>query len=261
MIKRLNVMAACLVLCAAAAFAQESMTDDEYVNVTKRERDMDAFIGFRYGLTKNLKTEGDLENAPGLAVGYNFYIQRISETLSLGPAIRGSAGFISEVKVPVYYESDLWMGRLRQVPGRYDTLRWSDGAVLMNIDGLVGYGLRFKASDYINIVAKAGISINTDVARGSYAPLWGLLGYTIDITTGSALVGIGLDAGIQIGPSKGWYIEAGGGISYSFLGMLFTTLDLIEDGKTKKSISESGNFEGQSFISIGAPYVVLGLRL
>jgi hypothetical protein len=257
----LGMIAGLMLLSSVMAFSQESMTDDEFVNVSKKKKDMDSFLGFRLGLTKDIKNEADLKVAPGVALGYNIYLQQITDSLSIGPAVRASAGFITEVEVPVYS----WSGSLMtQVPGKSQKIGWGNNAILLNIDGLVGYGLKFKANDLLNVVAKAGISINADTANYSYT-FWGS-NQKLAITTGSAIMGLGLDAGVQINPVKTLplYIELGAGFSFDFLGYLFTTID-IQDSEGKSiggsyPKTDTGNFEPQSFISVGAPYLVIGYR-
>jgi hypothetical protein len=133
----------------------------------------------------------------------------------------------------------------------------------LNVDALVGCGLKFQLGELFNLVAKGGIAFNADVAAYSY-PLGLLLfsGSSIDITTGSAIVGLGFDAGLQIKPSRTLplYVELGAGLSFDFLGMLFSTIDITKDGESvvDGGITNTGNFEPQSFLSVGAPYLVVG---
>lgn len=244
-------------LTAGSVFAQdESMTDEDFVSVTApKKQNMDAFLGFRLGLTQDIKNEGELQVAPGVALGYNYWLQEVSESVSLGPVIRASLGFVSEVEVPVYS----WSNGLQQVPGQSAKLTWGDNAILLNVDALAGYGLKFQLTDMFNLVAKGGLAFNADVAASSYS----LFAYSVDITTGSMIVGLGFDAGIQIKPIKTMplYVEIGAGLSFDFLGMLFSTIDITQNGESllpDGPISDTGNFEPQSFLSIGAPYLVVG---
>jgi hypothetical protein len=220
---------------------------------------MDAFLGFRLGLTKDIQNEGELQVAPGVALGYNYWMQQVSETVSLGPVVRASAGFINEVEV-------LIPGGPWGVAGS-KKITWGDNAILLNIDALVGYGLKLQLSEMFNFIAKGGIAFNADVAAYSY-PIGLFSGYSVDISTGSAIVGLGFDAGLQIKPSRTLplYVELGAGLSFDFLGMLFYTQEVqdsdgnkVEDGFVSMfNREETGNFEPQSFLSVGAPYLVVG---
>jgi hypothetical protein len=255
------LLAGLFLLTAGFVFSQESMTDDEFVDVSgSGNSNMDAFLGFRLGLTKDTGNEGEMKMAPGIAIGYSYWLQEINETISLGPVIRASLGFVNEVEVPVYG----WTyGGLQQIPGQSQTVGWGGNTVLLNIDGLLGYGLKARINGMLNVIAKAGIAFNADTANYSYS----LLGSNeINITSGSMMLGLGLDAGIQINPIKTLpiYAEIGFGFSFDFLGMLFSTIDVTDSNGESYSgypISDSGNFEPQSFLSIGAPYIIVGWRL
>jgi hypothetical protein len=264
------IVAGVFLLSAGFVWAQdESMTDDEFVNVTApKKQDMDVYLGFRLGLTKDTGNDGALQVSPGIALGYNYWLQPITETLSIGPVIRASVGFVNEVEVPLYYPSDLQAGRLNQIPGRSDIIKWGDNAILMNIDALAGYGLKYQFSDLFGLVAKGGLAFNADVAVGSYDMYDYVYGWvTKEITTGSMIAGLGVDVGLQFQPSKTLplYMELGMGFSFDFMGMLFTTLDYTQNGKSvlpnEKALTDTGNFEPQGFLSIGAPYLVFGWRL
>ncbi|MDR2534631.1 MAG: hypothetical protein LBD29_01200 [Treponema sp.] len=249
------ILAGCVLLAEGVVFAQDSMTDDEYVNVTAvKKSSMDVYFGFRLGLTKNLNPKedegqnGSLNISPGVAVGYSYWLQDITNQLSLGPVIRASIGFINEFE---------WNG---------DTFTWSDGGVLLNIDGLFGYGMKFQIIDLLGITAKAGIAINADTINYSASSItW--RGQIVDysLTFAAVMVGLGLDVGIQISPIKNLplYAELGGGFSFNFFGYDTGTYSITRrsDGYVYYDETIAGNFEAKRFISIGAPYLVIGYKI
>ncbi|MDR1787100.1 MAG: hypothetical protein LBR16_01400 [Treponema sp.] len=237
---------------------------------------MDFYLGGvlteQWHLKPNDYESPNIRIKPGFAFGYNAWINRINDKLSLGPIVRFTGTFPQKVDVP--YEAQ---AALYYYTGEFleSTIEAGPNDTLLNLDGLLGYGLNFKPIEYFGVAVKLGLAVNYNSVSRSWTNA--LEGET-SFSSGYFMLGAGLDLGLQgyipLNRAKHQYlyVELGASFSYHFYG--YFTYDITinagpndtlfdTNGDPVTEIRESGSLPGEtkSFLGFGAPYLVIGYSL
>jgi hypothetical protein len=254
----LAFLMAALLLPSMALFAQseDSMTDDDYVDVSKGDGSGEFAVGFRLGRTKDFTDETDWVTAPGIAFTGRHY-KPSTGNINIGFAGGFSVGFISEMefKAPAGASSVLGM-----TPGTVYKITSTDADYLLNIQVLMCGSLRGKITGPFFWVFDFGLGINADVAQWKLPIMSATYDYTLTLMDNR--LGVALNAGIRWESKKGVFGELGASFGYSFVKK--STIDINRDAKDGSSgdslWNTEGAIEGASLMSLGAPYLLIGYR-
>lgn len=261
---------------------------------------MDVYLGGRLGATKDFDPydfggNTNMKLKPNIAVGYNAWVLEIGEKMAVGPIVRFGLSFPQKVGVSyeaqdAYYKYTGYFLPNALVSDANDETMKSLGDAspfLLNLDGMVGAGFKFNIIGDLSLAAKLGFSLFYDSASMSWD---NSIGGKTDFSAGYIMLGAGLDVAaqyvfpIQMGKMQ-LYAELGVNLAYFFSG--FSTFNLVakgkrietqevtttdQDGNTTTSwqdveveyeaLNQTGNGESapRSFLSMGLPYLAIGIR-